>query len=149
MVAAATTKWQARTVVRAQEPGSCKAGLAKEEEMLQRRFIGIDVSKARLDVAFRPGGETLSVNNDARGIARLIEIVKSAQPDCVVLEATGGFELMLLERLSANSAPVVVVNPRQVRQFARQRPARQDRHDRRRGAGPLRRGDATFTAAAS
>lgn len=47
-------------------------------------------------VAFRPGGETLSVSNDARGIARLIKIVKNAQPHCVVLEATGGFELMLL-----------------------------------------------------
>jgi transposase len=87
--------------------------------MLQRKFIGIDVSKARLDVAFRPGGGILSISNDVRGIARLIKIVKSAEPECVVLEATGGFELMALERLSANCVPVVVVNPRQVRQFAR------------------------------
>ena len=63
--------------------------------MLQGRFIGIDVSKARLDVAFRPGGESFSVSNDSRGIARLIKITKSAEPHCVVLEATGGFELML------------------------------------------------------
>jgi transposase len=76
--------------------------------MLQRRFIGIDVCKARLDVAFRPGGETLTVSNDARGIARLLKIVKAAEPDCVVLEATGGFELRLLEELSSNSAPVVL-----------------------------------------
>ena len=109
MVAAANLKSQARTVVGAQEPESCKAGLAKEQEMLQRSFIGIDVSKARLDVAFRPGGETLSVSNDARGIARLIKIVKNAGPHCVVLEATGGFELMLLEKLSADALPVVVV----------------------------------------
>jgi len=47
--------------------------------MVQRMFIGIDVSKARLDVAFRPGGETFNVNNDTRGIARLIKIVKSAE----------------------------------------------------------------------
>jgi transposase len=87
--------------------------------MLQRMFIGIDVSKARLDVAFRPGGETLSVGNDTRGITRLAKIVKDAEPDGVVLEATGSFELMLLEKLSADSSPVVVVNPRQVRQFAR------------------------------
>jgi transposase len=87
--------------------------------MGQQKFIGIDVCKARLDVAFRPGGEALTVSNDARGIARLLKIVKSAEPDCVVLEATGGFELRLLEELSANSVPVVLVNPRQVRQFAR------------------------------
>jgi transposase len=87
--------------------------------MVQRRFIGIDVCKARLDVAFRPSGETLTVSNDARGIARLLKIVRSTEPACVVLEATGGFELRLLEELSANSAPVVLVNPRQVRQFAR------------------------------
>jgi transposase len=87
--------------------------------MLQGTFIGIDVSKARLDVAFRPGGESFSVSNDSRGIARLLKIVKSAEPHCVVFEATGGFELMLLEKLSADSLPVVVVNPRQVRQFAR------------------------------
>jgi transposase len=83
--------------------------------MLQRMFIGIDVSKARLDVAFRPGGETFSVNNDTRGIGRLIKIVKSAEPHCVVLEATGGFELLVLGKLSGNSVPVAVVNPRQVR----------------------------------
>ena len=85
--------------------------------MLQGMFIGIDVSKARLDVAFRPGGESFSVSNDTRGIAWLVRIVKSAEPHCVVLEATGGFELLLLEKLSADSVPVVVVNPRQVRQF--------------------------------
>jgi len=87
--------------------------------MLQGAFIGIDVSKARLDVAIRPGGETLSVSNDTRGIARLVKVVKSTEPKCVVLEATGGFELMVLEKLSASSVPVVVVNPRQARQFAR------------------------------
>ena len=62
-------KSQARTVVGAQEPGSCKAGLAKEQKMLQGTFIGIDVSKARLDVAFRPGGESFSVTNGSRGIS--------------------------------------------------------------------------------
>jgi transposase len=82
-------------------------------------FIGIDVSKVRPDVAFRPSGQCLSVSNDARGIARLIRQLKHAEPECVVLEATGGYELMLLERLTAKSVPVVVVNPRQVRQFAR------------------------------
>ena len=82
-------------------------------------FVGIDVSKARLDVAFRPDGTDLSVSNDARGIARLVRRLKTAKPQCVVLEATGGYELAALERLMANSVPVVVANPRQVRQFAR------------------------------
>jgi transposase len=82
-------------------------------------FVGIDVSKARLDVAFRPDGTDLSVSNDARGIARLVRRLKTAKPQCVVLEATGGYELAALERLMVNSVPVVVANPRQVRQFAR------------------------------
>lgn len=82
-------------------------------------FVGIDVSKARLDVAFRPDGKGLSVSNDTRGIARLVRRLKTAKPRCVVLEATGGYELAALERLMVNSVPVVVANPRQIRQFAR------------------------------
>src|SRR6266446_10493805 len=54
MVAAAILKLKPERLLGRKEPGSCKAGLAREQEMLQGRFIGIDVSKARLDVAFRP-----------------------------------------------------------------------------------------------
>jgi transposase len=81
--------------------------------------VGIDVSKARLDVAFRPSGKRLAVANGARGISGLVTALKAAAPECVLLEATGGYEFKLVERLLAEGLPVVVVNARQVRQFAR------------------------------
>jgi transposase len=81
--------------------------------------VGIDVSKARLEVALRPSGKQLAVENGARGISRLVRVLNSAAPECVLLEATGGYEFKLVERLLAEGLPVVVVNPRQVRQFAR------------------------------
>jgi transposase len=82
-------------------------------------FIGIDVSKAQLDVAFRPEGKHLQVGNDPRGIARLLRILERSQPALVVLEASGGYEASLFERLSAKQIPVALLNPRHVRQFAR------------------------------
>ena len=82
-------------------------------------FVGIDVSKDRLDVAFRPGGEHLQVGNDPRGMARLIRMLERSQPQLVVLEASGGYEAALFERLSAKQLPVALLNPRHVRQFAR------------------------------
>jgi transposase len=81
--------------------------------------VGIDVSKARLDVALRPSGKRLAVANGARGISGLVTALKAAAPECVLLEATGGYEFKLVERLLAEGLPVVVVNARQVRQFAR------------------------------
>jgi transposase len=82
-------------------------------------FIGIDVAKAQLDVAFRPEGKHLQVGNDPRGIARLLRIIERSQPALVVLEASGGYEAPLFERLSAKQIPVALLNPRHVRQFAR------------------------------
>jgi transposase len=75
--------------------------------------------QARLDVAFRPSGKRLVISNDARGISRLANVLREAKPECVLLEATGGYELKLLERLLADSVAVAVANPRQVREFAR------------------------------
>jgi transposase len=54
--------------------------------------VGIDVSKARLDVAFRPNGKRLTVSNAGRGISRLVNLLKSEASECVLLEATGGYE---------------------------------------------------------
>lgn len=82
-------------------------------------YVGIDVAKARLDVAVRPTGERWSVSNDEAGIARLEVHLRELSPVLVVLEATGGLELPLVAALAATSLPVVVVNPRQVREFAR------------------------------
>lgn len=93
--------------------------------------VGIDVSKARLDVAFRPSCKRLTVSNAGRGFSRLVNLLKSAPPECVLLEATGGYEHNLVERLLAEGLPVVVVNARRVRQFARAtgRPAKTDAID--------------------
>ena len=82
-------------------------------------FIGIDVSKARLDVAIRPSGEGESVANDKTGIKALVKHLGEIQPALIVLEATGGVERQLTCALASAELPVVVVNPRQVRDFAK------------------------------
>ncbi len=87
--------------------------------MERRGFVGIDVSSGRLDVAFRPGTELFQVSNEPRGIARLVRMLERRQPELVVLEASGGYEIAVLERLLAKEVPVALLNPRQVRQFAR------------------------------
>ena len=81
-------------------------------------FVGIDVSKAQFDVAVRPEGR-FSVVNDERGLAELVKQVQAAMPTLIVLEATGGMELPLTSALALAGLPVVVVNPRQVRDFAK------------------------------
>lgn len=82
-------------------------------------FVGVDVSKKRLDVAFRPTGEVLSVVNDEAGVIGLVERLKAEPVTIVVLEATGGLEAALASGLAMAGVPVAVVNPRQVRDFAR------------------------------
>lgn len=82
-------------------------------------FIGIDVSKERLDVAIRPSGERESVTNDRAGIEVLIQRLREVQPSLIVLEATGGLERGVTRALTSAEFPVVVVNPRQVRDFAK------------------------------
>jgi transposase len=83
------------------------------------RYVGIDVAKARLDVAVWPGAESFSVANDSRGIAELAERVAALAPAAVVLEASGGLEALAASELHAAQLTVAVVNPRQVREFAR------------------------------
>jgi transposase len=82
-------------------------------------FVGIDVAKAELVVAVRPNGPTWSVPNDEVGITALVRAVAHPAPLLIVLEATGGYELPCAGALAAAALPVVVVNPRQVRDFAR------------------------------
>jgi transposase len=87
--------------------------------MAAPHFIGIDVSKDHLDVHARPTGDTLRVNNDSDGIARLVAWVRDRPATRVVLEATGGLELPALAALAAAGQPVVAINPRQARDFAK------------------------------
>ncbi len=82
-------------------------------------FVGLDVSKARLDVALRPTGETFDVSTTAQGIAHLVDRLQALRPARVVLEATGGFEQPAVCALAERRLPVVVVNARQIRDFAR------------------------------
>ena len=81
--------------------------------------VGIDVSKDRLDVAVRPGGEAFTVERNAAGLDRLIERLRQVSPTLVALEATGGFETVAAAALAAAALPVVVVNPAQIRAFAK------------------------------
>ena len=103
------------------------------------RFVGIDVSKAQVDVAVRPTGQRWVVSYDETGIKELVSQMVDLCPAMVLLEATGGLELPLVAALAAAALPVVVVNPRQVRDFARATGTlAKDRRSRCGGAGPLR-----------
>lgn len=82
-------------------------------------FVGIDVSKAHLDLAIRPSNETATLSNDLAGIDEVVTRRRSLKPALVVLEATGGLERGLVRALVAAARPVIVANPRQVREFAR------------------------------
>lgn len=82
-------------------------------------FVGIDVSKDRLDVAASPEDKGLSFNRDECGISSLVTCLTKLQPKLIVLEATGGLEMPVVAALAAACLPVVVVNPRQVRDFAK------------------------------
>ena len=81
--------------------------------------VGIDVSKDRLDVAIRPTGESFVFKRTAAGIEDLVARLKAQSPALVAIEATGGFEAVVAAGLTGAGLPVVVVNPAQVRAFAR------------------------------
>src|SRR5205809_1376233 len=82
-------------------------------------FVGIDVAKAQLDIALRPSGERWAVPNDGGGVVTLVERLQTVHPTLIVLEATGGLERTVTAALATAGLPVVVVNPRQARDFAR------------------------------
>ncbi len=81
--------------------------------------VGIDVSKDHLDIAVRPGGEAFTVERNAAGVEQLAERLRMVSPHVVALEATGGFETVAAATLAAAGLPVVIVNPAQVRAFAK------------------------------
>ncbi len=94
-------------------------------------IVGIDVAKAALDVAVRPSGEARHLANAAAGIGELVGWMQALSPEVIVVEATGGYEAPLVAELGIAHLPVAVVNPRQVRDFARAtgRLAKTDRLD--------------------
>lgn len=82
-------------------------------------FVGVDVSKAALDVAVRPDGVVWRVDNDKAGICDLVRRLGQLKPASIVLEATGGYERAAAKALFKAGLPVAVVNPRQPRAYAR------------------------------
>jgi transposase len=82
-------------------------------------FVGVDVGKDELVIAARPVGRRWTVGNDEPGVRALAMELQALEPETIVLEATGGYELLCVAALAAAGLPVVVVNPRQVRHFAR------------------------------
>ncbi len=84
-----------------------------------RGSVGIDVSKGTLDVQVRPTDARWTVANDDAGIRALVAQLQTAAPAQIVIEATGGYELAIVSALAAAGLPVIVVNPRAVRDFAR------------------------------
>jgi transposase len=82
-------------------------------------FVGIDVAKDRLDVHVRPAGEAFTVARDGEGIEELAKRLRAVAPTLVVLEATGGFETIVAAGLATAGLPLAIVNPRQIRDFAR------------------------------
>lgn len=87
--------------------------------MSESTFVGIDVAKSVLDVAVRPTGEAWRVANDQAGIGEVVARLRVVSPVLVVCEATGGFEQPIVAALAAARVPIVVANPRQVRDFGR------------------------------
>jgi transposase len=86
---------------------------------MEQTFIGIDVAKDQLDVHVFPSDDAFAVARDSEGLAALIERLGPLDPHLVVLEATGGFELTVAAALVSAAIPLAVVNPRQIRDFAR------------------------------
>ena len=82
-------------------------------------FVGIDVAKDRLDVHLRPSGESFTVTRDGEGLVQLVDRLQRLAPRLVVMEATGGYETIVASAVAAAHLPLAVVNPRQIRDFAR------------------------------
>lgn len=85
----------------------------------QSQWVGIDVSKAHLDVYLRPSGQQFQVKNQASGIIEFIKQLQSFEIQQVILEATGGFELEVAQALQAQGFAIAIINPRQARDFAK------------------------------
>lgn len=81
-------------------------------------FVGIDVSKDRLDVHVCPSGEAFAVSRDGKGLEGLVDRLRVLAPELIAIEATGGFETTAAAALAGAGLPLAIVNPAQVRHFA-------------------------------
>ncbi len=87
--------------------------------MMDKVIVGIDVSKDKLDICLLPAGDLFEVARTAAGLSELIDRLKPLSVDLVAIEATGGFETIASASLASAGLPVVIVNPAQIRHFAR------------------------------
>jgi transposase len=106
----------------------------------QEVYVEVDVSKERLDLGVRSSAECFSEANDKQAVGRLVKRLKGLNCARVVVEATGGYETVMVAALCADGVPVVVVNPRWVRDFAKSIGwLEKDRPHRCQAAGAVRR----------
>lgn len=96
-----------------------RLGQLRNVTLLQETFAGIDVSKDSLDLAISQEAQAVRYRNDSDGIQQLLALLNEAQPLLVVMEATGGYETPVAAAVAAAGLSVAVVNPRQVRDFAK------------------------------
>ena len=115
------SQWSPNSCLGRPSPHLARTGQYSQEMLMERKetYVGIDVAKAGMDIAVRPTDESWAISNDEAGIRRLVSRLKTLEPDLVLLEASGGLELPIVAALAVEELPVVVVNPRQVRDFAR------------------------------
>jgi transposase len=85
---------------------------------MEQTFVGIDVSKDRLDVHVRPSGAAFAVPRDGKGVEELLDRLRTVAPTLIAVEATGGFETIVAAAIGGAQLPLVVVNPAQVRHYA-------------------------------
>lgn len=85
---------------------------------METTFVGIDVSKDRLDVHVCPSGEAFTVSRDGKGLEELVDRLRPLSPRLIAIEATGGFETIAAAALAGAALPLAIVNPAQIRHFA-------------------------------
>jgi len=112
---------KARTVVRVNQTRMMQGRAKREKKPMTEEavYVGVDVAKNILDLAVSNSKETRQFNNDHKGITSAVSYIASLKPSKIILEATGKYEIPLAAELQANRLPVVIANPRQVRDFAR------------------------------
>jgi len=112
---------KARTVVRVNQTRMMQGRAKREKRPMTEEAVcvGVDVAKSTLDVAVSHSKETRQFDNDHEGITSAVRYIAGLKPAKIILEATGHLEMPLAASLQASRLPVVIVNPRQVRDFAR------------------------------
>ena len=101
------------------KPSPNLQGRVMEQPLSSPAYVGVDVSKDRLDVHVRPSGQVFAVARDSHGLEQLANKLRALAPALIVLEATGGFEVAVAAALVSAQLPLAIVNPRQIRDFAR------------------------------